>query len=105
MKHAAALLDAGRIGLDAALREFGVMLFVRSSEEYRIELDPQQQPVRGLYAFLAVPREVNSSAVLSCVQSCATNWPGPMTYRGLLKELGMVDELARQQQWAEQARL
>ncbi|HEY0687310.1 MAG TPA: tetratricopeptide repeat protein [Steroidobacter sp.] len=92
-------------GLRAALRELGVVLSIRSSEEYQIEVDPEQEPVRGLYAFLAVPGEVTSAEVLACVQSCTTNWLGPMTYRGLLKELGMAEQLARQEQWADQVQL
>lgn len=91
--------------LRAALRELGVVLSVRSSEEYQIELDDDESPVRGIYAFLAVPGEVETAAVLSCLQSATANWLAPVTYRGLLKALGMADALARQEQWADRVRL
>lgn len=92
-------------GLRAALLDLSVVLSVRSSEEYEIALGSGQSPVRGLYAFLAAPSDVKSEDLLQCVQSCTGSWLQPVTYRGLLKELGMNDELAQQERWAEEVQL
>jgi len=91
--------------LRVALSELGVVLVVRSSESYEIAPAAGESSVRGLYAYMAVPTEVRSADVLECVQSHIRRWPLPMTHRGLLRELDMNEELARQERWAEEVSL
>jgi hypothetical protein len=91
--------------LRVALLEQGVVLVVRSSEHYEVAPAEGESAVRGLYAYIAVPAEVRSADVLECVQSHTRQWPLPMTYRGLLRELDMNEELARQERWAEEVSL
>lgn len=91
--------------LRVALLALGVVLIVRSSEQYEVAPAADESSVRGLYAFLMVPAEVRSGAVLECVQSHTRQWPLPITYRGLLRELDRSEELARQERWAEEVSL
>jgi len=88
--------------LATALGEIGVSLSVRSSDAYQLKPD-DQPPVTGVYIFIAVPEATGTDAVYRVLQAAA--WNTPITYRGLLSELGLQTELESHQAIADELNL
>jgi hypothetical protein len=65
-------------------------------------VDEDEPTVQGVYIFIAVPRDLPANAVHRLLIDVTASWAGPITYRGLLAELGLEDELARHQKIAEE---
>jgi tetratricopeptide (TPR) repeat protein len=91
--------------LQRSMDELGVHLSVRSDERYQLTLEPEQPTVRGLYAYLAVPEGVTTAALHEKLIGAVAAWTTPLTYRGILGELGLEDELARHQAIADRLQL
>lgn len=91
--------------LESELLSLGVILSVRSSDEYQLQLPGSDAPRRGVYAYLLVPADVDTRTVYERVAASAQTWADPITYRGILAELGLSEELARQDEWADEVDL
>ena len=97
--------EAAVDALAAELKKLRVVLSVRSSETYQLRVREGEPTVRGLYAFLAAPTDVPTSEVCRALIAGVSAWTEPVTFRGLLEELGQSEELATQQRIAEQLKL
>jgi hypothetical protein len=78
---------------------------VRSGDQYTLTAKAGEPAVRGIYLFVAVPAEVPTDQVYRVFGGALASWREPVTYRGLLRELGHADELERHEQIARDLQL
>jgi tetratricopeptide (TPR) repeat protein len=88
----------------ASLEGTGLVLSVRSGDQYQLT-PPSRDPTRGIYLYIAVPVAVPTDEVLRIVKGALASWREPVTYRGLLRELGHDDEYERHEQIARELQL
>jgi tetratricopeptide (TPR) repeat protein len=87
--------------LQAAVEKAGLIMSVRSGESYQLTVRQGEPTVRGVYIFIAVPAQVTAEDTYRVLHEALAAWPEPITYRGLLRELGREDELAAQERIAQ----
>jgi tetratricopeptide (TPR) repeat protein len=95
----------GKDALDAlrkALQELGAILSVRSDESYTLYRQEDEEGLAGVYAFIAAPASLPTADLHACLHAQTSAWVSPVTYRGLLQELGLDDDLARHRALAEE---
>jgi tetratricopeptide (TPR) repeat protein len=90
--------------LRAAFQGTGLVLSVRSGDQYQLKFRPDN-PVRGVYLYVAAPVSVPTEDVYRLAKDALASWREPITYRGLLRELGLSDALERQEQIARELQL
>jgi len=91
--------------LGKALIARKIRMSQRSGDGYQLALREGEPRVRGIYIFIAVPQDVSTAAVHEILQSTLGDWKVPITYRGLLRELGNETELARHEGIAQELKL
>ena len=77
----------------------------RSGDGYQLTPREGEPTVRGIYIFIAVPQRVSTSAVQEILESTLGEWKVPITWRGVLRELGNEIELARHEGIAQELKL
>jgi tetratricopeptide (TPR) repeat protein len=90
----------GEAAIDALcddLEAVGGALSIRNSDAYRLRAKDADQDAPGIYAYIAVPRSTSTAAFHEWLCKHTDRWAQPVTYRGLLTELGLTEELARQE--------
>jgi len=77
----------------------------RSGDGYQLTPREGEPTVRGIYIFIAVPQSVSTVAVREILASALGEWKVPITWRGVLRELGNETELARHEGIAQELKL
>lgn len=91
--------------LSQALADRGVLLSQRSGEGYQLTLREGEPTVLGIYVYIAVPQGIPAAEVYDILAPIVGAWTVPITFRGLLRELGNEKELARHEQIAQDLKL
>jgi tetratricopeptide (TPR) repeat protein len=91
--------------LRAVVEEASLVMSVRSSEAYQLTVKEGEPTVRGVYIFIAVPGHIATEEVYDILHTALASWREPITYRGLLHELGRDAEFDMQERIAQDLRL
>ncbi len=82
-----------------------IHLSQRSGDGYQLTPREGEPTVRGIYIFIAVPQSISTAAVREILESALGEWKVPITWRGVLRELGNETELARHEGIAQELKL
>lgn len=91
--------------LRTALQGHGVYLSQRSGDGYRLSPREGETTVLGVYIFIAVPQGLATTELYGILAPRLAQWSQPITFRGLLRELGNETELERHEQIAQDLKL
>ncbi|MCP4132497.1 MAG: hypothetical protein GY754_16105 [bacterium] len=81
--------------LKEKLAALGCETQVQSDSSYQLFPNDCLGNVRGLYAFVAVPKELPPEKVAHLLAKETASYEAPLTWTGLLEKLGQKDELLR----------
>lgn len=88
--------DEALKALREAVAALGGVLSVRSDEAYQLDDPETEGKVPGLFAFLAWPPDRAVLEAHELLARMAEPWPGPLVWPGIVQELGLEEEMARQ---------
>jgi hypothetical protein len=72
------------------------VLSVRSDEAYQLVDGEDESTHTGLFAYLAWPAARTSQEAHALLAEAAAAYPHPLVWPGLVQELGLEEEMARQ---------
>ncbi|HEC83881.1 MAG: hypothetical protein DRR08_03640 [Candidatus Parabeggiatoa sp. nov. 2] len=84
------------LSLKEALKGLGCKCQVQSGEDYELYLGEDSEPMRGLYAYIAVPENQALQEVADLLATTTQNYAHPLIWPDMIEKLGDETELERQ---------
>lgn len=82
--------------LKQTLESLGGKCQVQSGENYQIHLDETEEPLLGLYAYIAVPEKQPLPKVADLLATVTKNYAHPLIWLDMIEKIGDEEELERQ---------